>query len=355
MLLVLCTMGLCSPSEAAVASTRPPLPEGAVTSARPPPPVWLEGLKNGCASGLAVVASKTLLQPFDTLKTLQQAAAGSPSHVGLRAVTSKLVSEHGFLALYRGLGISLFGAVPSMSAYFAVYQSSKALLLSRVSIAPPLLLIAFSSAVANTIAATLRVPCEVVKQRLQAGVYPSLISAFTTLNAGGLAAWIPRDAWLAQIARDIPFGVFMFITYESLTRTLEDIRSARVELAQTVGQGGSSSREGKVKGTGKGTDALLSSACGMAAGAIATILTNPMDVLKTRVMVGTPNAAGAGLASYVRCASEIWRNEGPFGFSRGALPRLLHKVPASGLFWLLYTAFSQLLGATSTTARTMKR
>ena len=75
--------------------------------------VWLAGLKNGCASGLAVVCSKSLLQPFDTLKTLQQASGASE---GLAAAATRLVSAHGFLALYRGLGISLFGAVPSMCA-----------------------------------------------------------------------------------------------------------------------------------------------------------------------------------------------------------------------------------------------
>ena len=32
----------------------------------------LDGLRNGCASGLATVCSKALLQPFDTIKTLQQ-------------------------------------------------------------------------------------------------------------------------------------------------------------------------------------------------------------------------------------------------------------------------------------------
>jgi hypothetical protein len=135
------------------------------------PAVWKAGLKNGLASGLAVVCSKSLLQPFDTLKTLQQASSASG---GMAAAASKLVSTHGFLALYRGLGISLFGAVPSMcardlhkargrvapcrrpgraypfsrecsclirSAYFAVYQSSKTLLWHST-LAPPLTQIA---------------------------------------------------------------------------------------------------------------------------------------------------------------------------------------------------------------------
>ena len=42
-------------------------------------------------------------------------------------------------------------------------------------------------------------------------------------------------------------------------------------------------------------------------------------------------------------ASSIWREEGAAAFYRGAVPRLLHKVPASGVFWLLFETFKRLL------------
>lgn len=73
--------------------------------------LWLAGLKNGCASGLATMCCKTALQPFDTLKTLQQA---SKAKVGLLGTSSQLVRAHGIFALYRGLGVSLVGSVPAM-------------------------------------------------------------------------------------------------------------------------------------------------------------------------------------------------------------------------------------------------
>lgn len=73
--------------------------------------LWLAGLKNGCASGLATICCKTALQPFDTLKTLQQM---STARINLIETSSRLVRDHGILALYRGLGVSLVGAVPAM-------------------------------------------------------------------------------------------------------------------------------------------------------------------------------------------------------------------------------------------------
>jgi hypothetical protein len=240
---------------------------------------------------------------------------------------------------------------PIRSAYFAVYQSSKTLLLSHATFAPPLMLVAVSAAFANTIASTLRVPCELVKQRLQAGVYPSLFAAFSSLNAGGVYSWLPRDAWVAQVARDVPFGVVMFITYESLARSRlgrgENTHADKEEpTPAAIGRGGSIRSPRSINSDkGQSGSALRSSACGMVAGAIATLLTNPMDVLKTRVMTSTSGAGVGGMASYARCAADIWAKEGVFGFTRGVTARLLHKIPASGLFWLLYAAFSRALGA----------
>ena len=132
----------------------------------------LDGLRNGCASGLATVCAKAALQPFDTLKTLQQANTGrlSLSHGMLRTATS-LVHERGVGALYRGLGVALLGSVPAMSLYFAIYQSCKRSLHAHPQLlgdAHPMLAVVISAAIANSFAATLRVPCEVVKQRLQA-------------------------------------------------------------------------------------------------------------------------------------------------------------------------------------------
>eukprot|EP00966_Prymnesium_polylepis_P278590 6436337-Prymnesium_polylepis.1 len=66
-----------------------------------------------------------------------------------------------------------------------------------------------------------------------------------------------------------------------------------------------------------------------------------MDVLKTRVMTGR----GAGDAgSWLRVAAQLWASEGGGAFMKGALPRLLHKIPAAATFWLLYEVFRTLLG-----------
>ena len=80
--------------------------------------------------------------------------------------------------------------------------------------------------------------------------------------------------------------------------------------------------------------------CGALAGSVATLATNPVDVLKTRIMTG-----GASSGQLLAVASSILSAEGPGAFYAGLLPRLLHKTPAAGVFWLLYETFKKLLGA----------
>ena len=81
--------------------------------------------------------------------------------------------------------------------------------------------------------------------------------------------------------------------------------------------------------------------CGASAGAAAMLATHPMDVLKTRLMVSSASSSAAGMLT---AAMRIWQSEGAAAFTTGLVPRLLHKIPSSGVFWLLYETFRRALG-----------
>ena len=72
------------------------------------------------------------------------------------------------------------------------------------------------------------------------------------------------------------------------------------------------------------------------------LATTPMDVVKTRMMTGSQSA------TVLDAATRIARDEGLATFFVGAGPRLMQKVPANGLFFLLYEAFRSFLGVAST-------
>eukprot|EP00116_Pleurobrachia_bachei_P012790 sb/3473052/ len=64
------------------------------------------------------------------------------------------------------------------------------------------------------------------------------------------------------------------------------------------------------------------------AGTVATSLTQPIDVVKTRLMKGT------GSVSVSSVVSEIARSEGVFGFYRGFIPAWVRLSPQTILTWL---------------------
>lgn len=279
----------------------------------------IEGLKNGCASGLAAACAKLLLQPFDTVKTLQQANKGS---LGMFEAARDLAARRGVRSLYTGLGVTLVGSIPAVSIYFGVYQAVKKALLQAL---PPtlgwtLLGVAASAGVGNTVASVFRVPYEVVKQRLQAGMYSSTGEALRTMyrTEGGLGAFFGSSGVASQIMRDVPYAIVTLLTYESLRRA----RAAARRKA----------------GGGKLSTPLEDSMMGAFAGGVGSLVSNPMDVVKTRVMTQP------GLYPTVWSAVRgLWADEGAAAFLKGTLPRLLHKVPANAIFFATYEIFRGLL------------
>ena len=71
--------------------------------------------------------------------------------------------------------------------------------------------------------------------------------------------------------------------------------------------------------------------CGIASGATATIIANPVDVVKTRVMASRNSASTSTLsqsnqAQYtgaLDCFTKTLRHEGPMAFYKGVLPQFL--------------------------------
>lgn len=122
-----------------------------------------EGWKNSLASGLASCCVKTLLQPIDTIKTIQQHAQGEKALDAMECIQMVLnrPGGGGWKDLYAGLAVSALGSVPSISLCYGIYSYSKRILLRRLTVEPgsqqfhmqssnprlKLLVVAFSSAI----------------------------------------------------------------------------------------------------------------------------------------------------------------------------------------------------------------
>jgi len=308
----------------------------------------MDGLKNSLASALAAGCSKTILAPFDTLKTVQQYHRSTGKSLSvIQAFHHIMARPRGFIEFYAGLGVTVVGSMPSVGLYFGVYSYCKRKLrpwfetnfgdeeqqqessslsssnhqpLSSKGLAFTLTILA-SAAIGNTLASFSRVPHEVVKQKLQTGLYTSTWKALTDMAQNeGLRAFFPLGGISIQMLRDIPYAMATLLSYEI--------------LRENMGRRLKKEENGLPNGV---VDALT----GALAGGIGSYVTNPMDVIKTRLQTASTDVYGGSIAT---CFQMTWQEGGPMAFLRGSVPRLLHKIPANGAFFLFYEFFRTILG-----------
>ena len=115
-------------------------------------------VKNGLASALAAAVVKFTLQPFDTIKTIQQMDA---VEFGLFKTTLSFIEKRGILSLWAGVGVNVLGSAPSVALYFGVFNSAKVRLAAVLPPAYRPLAVALAAMIGNTFASVLRVPYEV--------------------------------------------------------------------------------------------------------------------------------------------------------------------------------------------------
>lgn len=65
-----------------------------------------------------------------------------------------------------------------------------------------------------------------------------------------------------------------------------------------------------------------------------------MDVIKTRLQTAGESSYGG---SITKCAAAVLEEGGPTAFLRGSVPRLMHKIPANGCFFVFYEFFRRVL------------
>lgn len=242
------------------------------------------------AGGIAGLFTDITLFPLDTVKTRLQQGAYHPNM---------------FRSLYQGLGPAAIASAPSAAIFFGTYEYMK-----RSIPGPGSSVFANGSAaaVAEVAACVFKVPFEVVKQRLQ-------VSSTHTRGTPRMLGQIYRTEGLrgcysglgATMAREIPFGFIQMPVYEIL----------------------------KSRIIGKGENSDLSSvqacACGAVAGGVAAAATCPIDVWKTRLMLGNKNVT----------IMSILEKEGMKSLFAGLTPRVIWISLGGSIFFGAYEFVSR--------------
>ncbi|CAN0520801.1 unnamed protein product, partial [Ectocarpus sp. 8 AP-2014] len=116
---------------------------------------FVTGLLSGAVAGTTV---DLVLYPLDTVKTRLQATAGAK------------LSVNTFRGLFNGVAPAIAASAPCAAAFFGAYDSLKRVLTEKLPDEYASVAHAGAAAGADLAQSVVRVPFEVIKQRVQAGV-----------------------------------------------------------------------------------------------------------------------------------------------------------------------------------------
>lgn len=291
----------------------------------------MEELHDGLSFGQFMVAGSVAgmvehmsMFPVDTLKTRMQmlASAGGFSHSGVRKALLSIMRSEGPFGLYRGIGAMGLGAGPAHAVYFSVYEFCKEKFGGNKPGHHPL--VHAGSGVTATIASdAVFTPMDVVKQRLQlrCSPYRGVMDCITRmLKEEGIRAFYV--SYRTTVVMNAPFTAVHFATYEAMKKALSGISTE----------------------TASEENLFVHIMAGGVAGASASAVTTPFDVVKTRLQCQGVCGADRFTSSSIRNAIQtIVAKEGPTALLKGLKPRMLFHAPAAAICWSTYEACKSFL------------
>lgn len=241
--------------------------------------------------------AQTFLHPIDVARTRLQA----------KGVTMKFTPQ----TFVKGVTPQFVLAFPAGALQFAAYEWCKARFAEIGQLGA---LAEVSCGAAGALAASIvRVPQEVLKQRVQADIYPNAIKGAATL----LSTEGPKGlykGYFATISRDVPWNALSFMFFAQ---------------AKTLFK--------RCTGDAPSTEQNL--VLGAMSGMVAAIIMTPVDVVKTRLMTGGATGGIVGVMN------TIIKEEGAATLMKGVTPRIIFLAPLAALTLSLYEAFAKQLVA----------
>ncbi|KAG2309125.1 hypothetical protein Bca4012_081955 [Brassica carinata] len=262
------------------------------------PPVALPAgdvLKSALAGGLASALSTSLLHPIDTIKTRVQA-----STLSFPEVIAKL-PEIGVRGVYKGSIPAILGQFSSHGLRTGIFEASKLVLINFAPNLPEIQIQSIASFCSTLLGTAVRIPCEVLKQRLQAGMFNNVGEAIVgTWKQDGPGGFFRGTG--ATLCREVPLYVVGMGLYAESKKMVAQALGRELEAWETI-------------------------AVGALSGGIAAVVTTPFDVMKTRMMTATPGRPISMSMVFV----SVLRHEGPLGLFKGAVPRFFWVAPLGAM------------------------
>uniref|UniRef100_A0A7S0ZBV8 Solute carrier family 25 member 38 homolog n=1 Tax=Timspurckia oligopyrenoides TaxID=708627 RepID=A0A7S0ZBV8_9RHOD len=301
----------------------------------------------GATSGLVTTF---ILQPLDVVKTRMQISShfgrsvgvnnvlSIPDNAGVLATLKSIIASDGSTGLWRGTVPTVVRNMAGVGIYFvSLGKISDALRSVDGSLSATSTLIAGASA--RSFSASLLCPLSVIKTRFEAvelrskysGVFNALYVIARQEGFKGLFSGLTP-----MIARDAPYSAMYVLFY----LRSKELLSASVGLPAGAGGGFDKHKGSKFvprNASEKYRSMGVNFVSGLVGGGVATLLTQPQDVIKTRMQLSRHKPGRNDKYATVRqTLSRVFREEGLYGFFRGASPRFWKRCLGSAITWMIY-------------------
>lgn len=261
-------------------------------------------VKSFLAGSVSGTCSTILFQPLDLVKTrLQTPVAVGATPSGLVTIVTNVVRHEKLLGLWKGMVPSLSRTVPGIGVYFSSLHHLRTNFGS--SDPHPLESMAMGMC-ARSVSGFTMLPFTVVKTRFESGQfhYRSVAQALVTIYRGeGLRGLF--SGLSATLLRDAPFsGLYlMFYTQtKKFAKSKSDSQSPAVFFS-----------------------------CGLFAGFLASVVTQPADVVKTHMQLYPDR-----FNKVHRVILHVYERDGAKGFLRGIVPRTVRRTLMAAMAWTVY-------------------
>jgi len=295
------------------------------------------------AGAAATASAVSVMHPLDTIKVHMQRASSSAAGASHSIGSSfrSIVGGAGVGGLYRGVGVSVAGQGPAGAVKFAVYEGLTQAVGPRVP-ADAKVVADFACAAAAFVACSVvLLPAEVLKQRLQAGVYASV-------GEGVREVWRQEGVrgfyrgWTATCVRDVPYSMLEFGLYAQFKRVARGLLARRIAGGGGGGGATSRGRGGPTAGAAAPAPVRLTAqqewVIGGLAGGCTGFLTTPLDVAKTRLMTQVHLPAAEQSRGIIQALAKVIEADGVAGIFCGGSARVAWLIPFTAVFFGVHEA-----------------
>jgi solute carrier family 25 S-adenosylmethionine transporter 26 len=249
------------------------------------------------AGGASRAIAQALLYPVDALRTLAQTRDGRTlADVGAQALVRGCAQTSSFALFTGAFQFGIFGLV---NPHYG-----------------PLV----ASACGAAGSCLVSVPQEVIKQRLITGVYSNFREAATTIwRTEGILGFY--SAWKPTVSRNVPFVITTFTCRDIMHKQLKMMKQRRIRNQYDINN---RLDLGMLDNLGIGIMSAL----------VAGVITQPIDVIKTRMMTQAASKA-VPYSSALDCALTVLRTEGWQKLYSGIGQRCIYMCGLWGLTFAL--------------------